>query len=139
MSNSGHSSRTLTEKLGIESGMTLYFASMPKSVQLELKLPKDVTIVDTLLREPVDLIHCFSMSRVELKKQFPIFVNSLSSDGMLWVSWPKRTAKLRSNLTENLVREIGLANGMVDVKVIAVDDVWSGLKFVFRVKDRKQV
>jgi hypothetical protein len=136
MSPSGYSSRTLTEKLGIKSGMTIYFANMPSSVQGQIKLPKGITMAAALLRDPVDFIHCFSMSRSELAKQFPIFVNSLSSDGILWVSWPKRAARMRSNLTEDIVREIGLANGLVDVKVIAVDETWSGLKFVWRLKER---
>ena len=134
---SGYSSRSLVEKLGLKPGMAVYFADAPANLLHELKLPEDVTVLRALLREPADYIHCFSTRRRELTKQFPLFKSALGTDGMLWVSWPKKAAKMETDLDENIIREIGLANGLVDVKVIAVDEVWSGLKFVYRVKDRQ--
>jgi hypothetical protein len=73
-----------------------------------------------------------------LNEQFPRLKEALSPSGMLWVSWPKASSGVPTDLSENVVREIGLANGLVDVKVCAVDEVWSGLKFVYRIKDRPQ-
>ena len=72
-----------------------------------------------------------------LKSAFPKLKSSLAQDGLLWISWPKGASKIKTDLNENVVREIGLGAGLVDVKVCAVDDVWSGLKFVYRLKDRR--
>lgn len=79
----------------------------------------------------------FAESKSELAKQFRPLAKLLSPAGMLWVSWPKKSSGVKTDLDENVVREIGLAHGLVDVKVCAVTDIWSGLKFVRRVKDRK--
>ena len=83
-----------------------------------------------------DFIHCFATARRTLAARFPALEHALTPAGMLWVSWPKGTSGVATDLAENVVREIGLANGLVDVKVCAVDATWSGLKFVRRVKDR---
>jgi hypothetical protein len=80
----------------------------------------------------------FVKSQAELEEQFPRFARRLAAAGMLWVSWPKKTSGASTDLNENDVRRIGLAAGLVDVKVCAVSDVWSGLKFVIRVKDRER-
>jgi hypothetical protein len=87
-------------------------------------------------RGPRAFIHCFATARRMLTSRFPQLERALAPAGMLWVSWPKGTSGFTTDLTENVVREIGLANGLVDVKVCAVDATWSGLKFVRRVKDR---
>jgi len=87
-------------------------------------------------RGPRDFIHCFAAARRNLERRFPLLERALAPAGMLWISWPKGTSRVTSDLTENVVREIGLASGLVDVKVCAVDATWSGLKFVRRVKDR---
>ena len=71
-----------------------------------------------------------------LEAEFPKLKAALTSDGMLWISWPKKSSKVATDLKEDIIREIGLTNGLVDVKVAAVDEVWSGLKFVYRLKDR---
>jgi hypothetical protein len=83
-----------------------------------------------------DFIHCFATARRTLAARFPALERALTPAGMLWVSWPKGASGATTDLTENTVREIGLANGLVDVKVCAVDTTWSGLKFVRRLKDR---
>ena len=85
---------------------------------------------------PLDFIQLFAASRAELEAEFPRMKQTLSQDGMLWVSWPKRSSKVETDLSDNVVREVGLDNGLVDVKVCAVDQTWSGLKFVRRLKDR---
>lgn len=82
------------------------------------------------------MIQYYTDSRSDLEKTFPLLKKSLAPDCALWISWPKASSGKKTDLNENVVREIGLKNGLVDVKVIAVDEVWSGLKFVFRLKDR---
>ncbi len=96
---------------------------------------KTTTIVE--LNGPVDYIHLFTKSKDELQTQFPILKAALAQNGLLWISWPKKASKVTTDLNENIVREIGLQNGLVDIKVCAVDEIWSGLKFVYRLKDRK--
>jgi hypothetical protein len=85
----------------------------------------------------LDFVMLFSKSRAELEKEFSRLAKALAPAGMLWVSWPKRTSGVATDVDENVVRGIGLKAGLVDVKVCAVTEVWSGLKFVRRVKDRK--
>ena len=132
----GYSKRSLANKLGLKAGQTLYFANPPENYNATLgDLPADINQLDHL-DGPLDFIQFFSKSRAELEAEFSGLKQALASDGMLWISWPKKASKVKTDLDENLVREIGLQNGLVDVKVCAVDDVWSGLKFVYRVKDR---
>lgn len=88
-------------------------------------------------KEALDFAMVFVKSAADLKRQFTRVEKQLAPAGMLWVSWPKKTSGVATDLTENTVRDIGLDIGLVDVKVCAVNDVWSGLKFVRRVKDRK--
>ena len=85
----------------------------------------------------MDLVQFFTTERTELEAQFPSLKQAIAYDGSLWISWPKKASKVKTDLNENVIREIGLDNGLVDVKVCAVDEIWSGLKFVFRVEDRK--
>jgi hypothetical protein len=87
--------------------------------------------------DALDFVMMFTKSRVEMTKEFARIGKLLAPAGMLWVSWPKKSSKVATDVDENVVREIGLAAGLVDVKVCAVTEVWSGLKFVRRVKDRK--
>jgi len=88
-------------------------------------------------RGPLDFAMVFAKTQAELKKQFARASKQLAPAGMLWVSWPKKTSGLAKDLDENVVRRVGLEAGLVDVKVCAVSDLWSGLKFVRRVADRK--
>jgi hypothetical protein len=89
------------------------------------------------LRGEKDFVHFFSQSRHELEQRFPALKSGLATNGMLWIAWPKRSSGIATDLDESVVRKIGLAHGLVDMKVCAVDDTWSGLKFVYRLKDRK--
>jgi len=82
------------------------------------------------------LIQFFTSEKQQLERRFAALARALAPAGMLWISWPKRSSGVATDLTEDVIRAIGLAHGLVDVKVAAVDDVWSGLKFVRRVKDR---
>lgn len=85
---------------------------------------------------PLDFAMVFTKSKTELTREFKSISKRLAPAGMLWVSWPKKSSGVAADLDENVVREIGLAAGLVDVKVCAVTETWSGLKFVRRVKDR---
>ncbi len=133
----GYSKTPLVKKLGIKLGFKIHFANPPDNLQFLLgELPeKTTTIVE--LNGPVDYIHLFTKSKDELQTQFPILKAALAQNGLLWISWPKKASKVMTDLDENIVRDIGLQNGLVDVKVCAVDEIWSGLKFVYRLKDRK--
>ena len=131
----GYSGTPLIKKLGIKPGSNIVFVSAPSDYASELDLPADVT-ANSRSRKPLDFAQLFVKSEKELRKKFSRYAKRLNSSGMLWVSWPKKSSGVSSDLSENIVRDIGLAAGLVDVKICAVNEVWSGLKFVFRLKDR---
>ena len=100
----------------------------------------DLPSISTLKNPPdesVDYIHLFCTRLSELESHFPELKKALKKDAMFWVSWPKRKSPIKSELDGNIVRRFGLIHGLVDVKVCAIDDDWSGLKFMYRLKDRK--
>ena len=133
----GYSKRSLVEKLGIKDGFAISIIGAPKDYAATLgRLPFGVK-QSKRLAGPLDFIQFFCSKRAQLEADFPNLREALSPSGMLWVSWPKGSSGVFTDLTENVVREIGLRNGLVDVKVCAVDEVWSGLKFVYRIKDRR--
>jgi hypothetical protein len=133
----GYSGTPLPKKLGIKPGFRVAFLDLPGKVKTDLKdaLAQCHTVKDG--KPPLDFAMVFVNSQAHLKKEFPRFARLLAPAGMLWVSWPKKTSGVATDLTENQVRDIGLGAGLVDVKVCAVDEVWSGLKFVIRIKDRR--
>jgi len=131
----GYSGTPLPKKLGIKAGHRVRLANAPAEVRAELSealaecsIPKQA--------DALDFVMVFSKSRAELTKEFSRLEKLLAPAGMLWVSWPKRSSGVATDVDENVVRGIGLDAGLVDVKVCAVTEVWSGLKFVRRVKDR---
>ena len=133
----GYSKRPLVDKLGIRPGARIAIAGAPEGYEAVLgPLPEGV---EHSLDPPLDFVHIFAMERAALERAFREMKPKLAADGMLWASWPKKAAKLPTDLDENVVRRIGLDQGLVDVKVAAVDEVWSGLKFVYRLKDRPRV
>jgi hypothetical protein len=133
----GYSQRSLADKLGIKPGMVVTTVSPPPAyVKLLAPVPADVTFVNRVGKR-ARFIHCFVTRRAELAREFPALAKALVDDGTIWISWPKRSAKTDTDLTEDVVRALGLEAGLVDVKVCAVDEYWSGLKFVRRLKDRK--
>ena len=134
----GYSKRSLVEKLGIKPGQRLYFGNPPENYGQTLRaLPKDAVPLKSL-KGPCGFIQFFTQDKAELESAFPRLKKNLAPDGSLWISWPKGASKIKTDLNENIVREIGLRNGVVDIKVCAVDEVWSGLKFVIRLKDRAE-
>ena len=131
----GYSGTPLPKKLGIKPGFRTQIANAPAEVVAELAgALAECKVVDD--GSGLDFAMLFTKSQAELKKEFSRMAQRLSPAGMLWVSWPKKSSGVATDVDENLVREIGLKAGLVDVKVCAVTDVWSGLKFVRRVKDR---
>ncbi len=132
----GYSKRSLVEKLGIKPGTLVRFINAPAGyAELLGPLPAGVVLVDGERRD-LDFIQFFAMSRHEVEAEFAGLAGQIKRSGVVWASWPKRSSGVATDLDEHVIREAGLASGLVDVKVIAVDETWSGLKFVYRLKDR---
>lgn len=133
----GYSATPLPKKLGIKEGSRIALVNAPEDFQGELgELPHNVEFVTRITR-PLDIVLLFVLTERALLRDFKKFAAKLVSNGMLWVAWPKKASGVATDLSENRVRQIGLDAGLVDVKVCAIDDVWSGLKFVYRLKDRR--
>lgn len=132
----GYSGTPLPKKLGIKDGFHVCFIDAPNDVTAELKASLKKCELASDAKTPIDFAMVFSKSASALTKEFKRISKQLTPAGMIWVSWPKKSSGVPTDLTENIIREIGLAAGLVDVKVCAVTDVWSGLKFVRRLKDR---
>jgi hypothetical protein len=132
----GYSGTPLPKKLGIKDGFQVRLIEAPPEVVAELKSSLDNCKIARYAKAPLDFAMLFTKSATSLKKEFKPLAKNLAPAGMLWISWPKKTSGVLTDLNENLVRDIGLAAGLVDVKVCAVTEVWSGLKFVRRLKDR---
>ena len=132
----GYSGKPLVQKLGIKPEMHIAIVNAPRGYGRVLgKLPSRVTRKASAVG-PLDFVQFFTTERRELQRRFAALARALAPAGMLWISWPKKSSGVTTDLTEDVIRAIGLAHGLVDVKVAAVDEVWSGLKFVRRVKDR---
>ena len=132
----GYSGTPLPKKLGIKDGFHVRLIEAPPEVIAEVKRSREKCKLVRDPKAPLDFAMLFTKSADALKKEFPRIAKNLAPAGMLWISWPKKSSGVPTDLNENIVREIGLAAGLVDVKVCAVTDIWSGLKFVRRLKDR---
>ena len=132
----GYSGTPLPQKLGIKARACVALLRAPADFILG-ETPTDAVLSSSLRgKTPFDVILFFTDSRAELDKEFRGLTARLATAGGLWISWPKKASGVPTDITEDIVREIGLANGLVDNKVCAVDDIWSGLRFVRRLKDR---
>ena len=135
MAVSGYSGTTLAKKLGFKDNHKVllinepdyYFGLFPALPKIEL-----VNLNDT----EIDVIHFFTMSSNEYIQALPKLMNLIKRNGMIWVSWPKKASKVETDIDENVIRDFGLKAGLVDVKVCSVNEIWSGLKFMYRLKDR---
>jgi hypothetical protein len=135
----GYSGTPLAKKLGLKADGTIVLANAPPGFEAALApLPDGARATRTPSRKP-QLVLLFASNLAELTTRFVPLSKRLDATGALWVAWPKRASKKPTDLAEDVVRRIGLDAGMVDVKVCAVDETWSGLKFVYRLKDRKSV
>ncbi len=132
----GYSGTPLLKKLGIKPGFSIGLINPPADyLDLLGDLPSGVNFRHRLVA-PTDFVHLFAACQRDLDMAMPRAKKALGRDGMLWLSWPKQSSGIATDLNGNSVRKSGLAAGLVDIKVCAIDDTWSGLKFVYRVKDR---
>lgn len=131
----GYSGKPLPVKLGVKPGHRVLLAAAPAGFALD-PLPAGVTLDRQPGAGPYDLVLTFCPDLAALRAGFGPLAALLTAPGALWVAWPKRASRVPTDLSENVVRDVGLAAGLVDVKVAAVDAVWGGLKFVRRLADR---
>jgi hypothetical protein len=132
----GYSGTPLVQKIGIKAGHRLVLRNHPASFLRDLgKLPDGVTQSGRLAGK-ANVVVFFADRLAALENDFSALARTMEADGMLWVAWPKRASGLPTDLTEDIVRRVALERGLVDVKVCAIDDTWSGLKLVIRLKDR---
>jgi len=132
----GYSGTPLPKKLGIKDGFRVALMHAPEDVVAELRVPLDKCRIVKPTSGSLDFVFLFAKSRATLEREIMPAARALAPAGMLWISWPKKSSGVATDLDENIVRETGLGAGLVDIKVCAVTDVWSGLKFVIPVKDR---
>jgi hypothetical protein len=133
----GYSGTPLPKKLGVKEGHRLVLLNAPAGfAEAMAPLPDGVRLSRSLGRES-DIIVLFAKSQAVLSRQLPRALARIGPSGAIWIAWPKQSSGVRTDLSDNAVREIGLTTGLVDTKVCAVDGVWSGLRFVVRLKDRE--
>jgi hypothetical protein len=131
----GYSGTPLEKKLGIKPEFDIAFVNAPENFVTRLSLPPGVKVKSISRSKDLDFIHVFLKNQKALTTAFELS-RKIKPNGMLWVSWPKKTSGVPTDVNENIVRAAGLTAGLVDVKICAVDEIWSGLKFVYRLKDR---
>jgi hypothetical protein len=137
MTPAGYSGTPLPAKLGIKPGARVALLGAPEGFDATLgELPDGAAVVRRLGGARRDVLVAFFTSAGELGSRFAALREALATDGGLWIAWPKRASGVATDLNENLIRELGLAAGLVDNKVCAIDETWSGLRFVFRLQDR---
>src|SRR5436309_703611 len=123
----GYSGTPLAKKLGIKSGFNVSLLNMPADVKSELRDALVECRIAKNVAGPLDYVHLFTKSRAQIEKEIVRIAKTLAPAGMLWVSWPKKSSGVSTDLTEDIIRHTGLGAGLVDIKVCAVTDVWSGL------------
>ena len=129
----GYSGTPLWKKLGYKAGVSAYVEGEPNNYIFLLTLPADVVV--TWLPRPksdMEFVHLFATSASQLKSKLESVRKRIVPGGVIWVSWPKKSSGVTSDITEDTIRDLALPMGLVDVKVCAVDEVWSGLKLVIR-------
>lgn len=138
MKPSGYSGTPLAKKLGIKPGFRMRLFNQPYYYyDLFSDMPEEIKELRDK-RSKKDFIHYFAKSSIQLNKDIKQLRQEIEENGMIWVSWYKKSANIETDLNENIIRDIALSNGLVDVKVCAIDEIWSGLKLVVRLKDRKK-
>ena len=137
MVDSGYSGTPLAKKLGLKSPLKLLTINAPKEYKAWLgDLPEGVKL-STKSQQPVEAVHVFTTDSLFLDATLLKLRNELKQDGFIWVSWPKKTSKVPTDITEDTIRAIALPLGFVDIKVCAVSEIWSGLKLVIRKSERR--
>lgn len=136
MQTAGYSGSPLAKKLGIKDGFHINLINAPDYyLNLFTDLPSNLVFRD-LDGEKIDFIHFFTKSKKEYEELLPSLKKQIKSNGIIWASWPKKASKITTDITEDIIRNYALKTGLVDIKVCAVDEIWSGLKLVIPVKDR---
>lgn len=133
----GYSPNPLSKKLGYKEGFVIRLIHAPENYDALTDGVANQLKVAGAKAKDIDLIHFFTNSLDELQTQLPLLTQQIKKNGTIWISWYKKSAKKPTELNENLIRDIALSIGLVDVKVCAVDDDWSGLKLVYRLVDRR--
>jgi hypothetical protein len=133
---SGYSGTPLAKKLSLKDGMRVWRDGMPASVSEEIAAERLHLQLLTLPEAPIDAAHIFVADRADLEAKLKNLLTFIDPAGMIWVSWPKKSSKVPTDITEDVIRDVALPMGLVDVKVCAVDDIWSGLKLVVRRQNR---
>jgi len=132
----GYSGTALAKKLGIREGFAIRLVQQPVYYfELFTDFPPNIAIVNDI-RKPKDLIHYFTTNAASLSKDIPRLKKEIKQDGMIWISWPKKASKVATDMTEDIIRATALKNGLIDIKVCAIDTTWSGLKLVIPLKSR---
>lgn len=132
MATAGYSGTPLAKKLGIRPGSEVLVVDGPANYRELVKpLPDGVKLVSRIA-DSTDVVHLFATKKASLAKSLKAFRSKLRTDGAVWVSWPKKSSRVATDVTEDTVREVALPLGFVDIKVCAVDETWSGLKLVVR-------
>ena len=132
----GYSGAPLTKKLGIKEGHRVAFPSAPDGFRGLLGELPDGVSVKSRASGPLDVIVFFTKRRAELERRLPALRRAMDPAAGLWIAWPKGSSGVETDMTEDVARELGLANRLVDNKVCAIDETWSGLRLVIRLKDR---
>jgi hypothetical protein len=136
MATAGYSTNSLAKKLGIKEDFEMLVINQPSIYSELIKELKDSIHFNAKPKKNLDFVHFFTNSLNEFETQLPKLKQLINPNGMIWVSWYKKAAKKPTDLTEDIIRDTALAIGLVDIKVCAIDEEWSGLKLVIPVKDR---
>ena len=137
MTDIGYSGTPLARKLGIKAPLTMQLMNPPEEYLMWIGGVPDGVKMSAKVKPPIEAVHLFVTESLELDAVLSKLRNELKQDGFVWVSWPKKSSKLPTDITEDKIREIALPLGFVDIKVCAVSEVWSGLKLVIRKSERK--
>ena len=132
----GYSGKPLHQKLGIKPGQKICVINSPSDYQSLIDGPVSGVEIRATPRGHIEFAHIFETDAARLEAKLPTLMKAIAPDGMIWVSWPKRSSKVPTDITEDVVRDVALPIGLVDVKVCAVNEVWSGLKLVIRREHR---
>lgn len=134
--SSGYSGTPLAKKLGIKAGFNIKLVNAPENYfNLFTDLPDNLIFTDDSIKK--DFIHFFTKQEDEFINNLPLLKDQIKANGIIWVSWPKKASKIVTDITENTIRNYAIQIGLVDIKVCAVDEIWSGLKLVIPVKNRQ--
>jgi hypothetical protein len=130
----GYSKKALIRKLGVKENFKIKIINPPENYFEMIETPKQLVLTENTAK--ADFIHCFVKNAKELEQHLPKLKKEIHKDGMIWISWPKKSSGVATDVNENSIRNFALGEGLVDVKVCAIDEVWSGLKLVYRLEDR---